>query len=220
MTIEKLLENITDIQKINASTDNNYYINNICIAVIEDLKKDIAHAAAKKGGKLNAQKAAEKILKQGDAIIRPILQYAPVIDDIQYISNGYLVIALSKPLQLPEPPDNLEPLPYKKFLDGSTKNITLSLPDLAQLKAYYKIQKAQHKHEKKYRCFYDFGVGLPCVDVDFLISMMEILPGAVATCSERWQEGIYFKDFENNSGLLLPVRPPEGITRQTTNIYN
>lgn len=219
MTTEKLLENITEIKKINASTDNNYYINNICIAVIEDLKKDIVHAAAKKSGKLNAQKAAEKILKSADPV-RPILKYAPIIDDIQYISNGYLVIALSKPLQLPEPPDNLEPLPYKKFLNGSTKNITLTLPDLAQLKAYYKIQKAQHKHEKQYNCYYDFGAGLPCVDVDFLISIMEILPGAVATCSERWQDGVFFKDFENNTGLLLPVRPPEGITRQITNIYN
>lgn len=69
----------------------------------------------------------------------------------------------------------------------------VELPDLSALKLYLKSEKLRYGKKYSYPIVFDFGLGLPCVKVEYLITAMEILPDAKA----------YYAGYENLCLLLI-----------------
>lgn len=218
MTSEKMLQRIQEIKNINASNDKNRDIEILCNDTILKLQDEIREAEAKKSGKLDSLKACKRILKTASKLNKPTLECTKIIDGCQYIMDGYRLVKLSKPLPLPKLPDGMNFPDVLKLLPTHKKDISLELPDLAELKTYIKLQKLEHKKEKGYTVFYDFGEDLPFVNAEFLADILEILPGATATVNKNQYDMLYFTDDNGDAALLCPVRPPENITRTKTNL--
>lgn len=109
--------------------------------------------------------------------------------------------------QLPLLPSGLSYFDIERIKPGySEKSSTsLLLPDISYLKAEIKIAKSI----KKKPVFY-FGLGYQFVDANFLIDVLEGIPGAQAlTVSENDYnlKIIEFKNEQGDYGMLLPLRP-------------
>jgi len=176
---------------------------------IYELKEDITAETAKKAGRTSALNAAKAILK-GGAKIRDVFGYAPIIDGKQYICNGYLVVELSKPFDLPEVPKNMIYPEVKRFFNETFYN-KLELPEVAKLKTFIKDKKA-----KKEKAQYCFGEGAPLVDAEYLAQVMDLLPDAIAYCDAPLKP-IYF-ECEAGRAILLPIKPKDGTPREKTEI--
>lgn len=173
--------------------------------LIREIKHEIRQTTAKSSGRNTELKAAERILKTSPDS-RQMLKFAHEKDGKQYICNGYILIINNNPLPLPPVPENIicdidfERL-YKSNIYDS--KIPLKLPIVADLKAQYKIEKAQHKGEKGFRPVYRFGDELPAVDMQYLIDMLEAMPECKAFSSGQTR-ALQFEN-ENASGILMPV---------------
>lgn len=94
--------------------------------------------------------------------------------------------------------------------NGSAANHgpTLELPTVAELKAHIKTQKAENKaNGVKGPAKYDFGLGRPLVNAEYLLDMLELLPGCEAVCGQDKPElqGIYFSAEGQGEGILFPI---------------
>lgn len=124
----------------------------------------------------------------------------------QCVCDGYRAARLFTPV---------ENIPECKGFEGLEKCITpcydytekLPLPTLAELKAYIKQFKAEHK-AKEYKntgIRYDLGDVLPAVNAQYLVDMLNIFGSDSAYWSGKVNASIYFKS-EQGDGILLPVR--------------
>jgi hypothetical protein len=188
--------------------------------LIHDLKEDIYADEAKKTGKSAALRVARKMLKNGGKV-REALGYAPIIDGKQYICDSFSIVELNNPLPLPELPTHLEYIDAKRILQKPNGAIDIELPDVAKLRAYIKINKADvTKQGVKGNILYDFGDPLPVVDASLLLNMLVLLPDAKASVTPREKfnpNGIYFEG-ESGRGMLLPIRPKDGTERKKTEV--
>jgi hypothetical protein len=128
----------------------------------------------------------------------------------QYICDGFRVVRFNEPLPLESIPEGVEPLNMSRSIaPGMNTGARLSLPELGELRAHIKTEKARIKAEKLRRVvpLWDFGDGLPAVDAQYLADMLEALPGCTATAAKDHPELriIYFES-ENGDGVLCPVR--------------
>ena len=91
--------------------------------------------------------------------------------------------------------------------------VSLQLPTIKELKADIKIAKngiefgRYHidRNGKKIFVLYDFGYGLPLVNAEYLLSMLEALPECEAfAVPGKVNHPIYFRS-GNDDGILLPV---------------
>lgn len=166
--------------------------------LILDVKADMEMEFAKKNGAGEKLKCAKNILKRGE--IRPVLKYAYTDESgIQTLCDGYCLVRLKEPLDLPELPSNETYINYKAIMPKQIKPTTLNLPSISELKTYYKLKKA----EKLEVICWEFGEGLPLVDAEFLIDVMTLVPNAVA----RWEKySIEFTNDNGDYGLLMVIR--------------
>lgn len=179
-------------------------------AMKEEAAAEIRREEAKNGGKLSRMKAAERVIKSAKCYqpARECLHGAWIdSDDLQCICDGFSAYRLREHLPLEKIPERAEPIDAKRIV-APNQGEPLTLPDLGELRAYIKTEKARLKAKKdKSAPVYDFGEGLPAVNAEYLLNALELLPGCTATASKERPEirTIYFKS-EAGEGVICPVR--------------
>lgn len=173
------------------------------------LQADLRKEQAKKSGKSTQTAAAGRIIKNAIKVNerRPAFHGAWIAaDGKQYLTDGYRMVRYAEAL----------PLPEAEGAEGLERNMTdaamqsgqpLDLPSIADIKAEIAAHKAKHADipaKRRPACMWDFGEGLPAVNAQYLIDMMQALPDAKATWTKATSP-IYFTD-SINDGILLPIR--------------
>lgn len=130
----------------------------------------------------------------------------------QCICDGYRLARLTTPVEsIPNAPENMERLnPDKMFSPCYEYTKTLVMPSIKELRQHITEEKARRKverYKKNESINYDFGPGLPMVNAEFLMDMLNIFDVTEA----KWDyvyTPLYFKG-NNGDGVLLPVRKKE-----------
>lgn len=196
-------------------------------AIIQELifamQDDIKAKEMKSSGKTNVAKICNKLLK-GVPDSRPMLKYAHVEGDYQLFCDNYRLICLGKEnhVATDDVPQSMRDYPYpvtiaKAVPTGNGKPVELF--DLASLKAWYKIQKAQHKGNKDQRTWktIDFGAEYTVnIDADYLIDAMEIC-GKDCVCTVH-SFGTYKFEGNGNICIVMGIRLDDGVERKRTEV--
>ena len=182
------------------------------------LRDDIADDEARKSGRGSAQAAAKRIIKNAFAIqkIRDNLHGAWMENGKQCLCDGYHGVILDSAIPgLPQADTSSATFTLTVALRPSRENhgATLSLPTVGELKAAIKVHDAEERARKaktkdRKPLTWDFGEGLPAVNGNYLLDMLELLPGCTATASHASPllGAIYFQAEGVGEGILLPVR--------------
>lgn len=184
--------------------------------IIEALKAEAAaeirREEAKRSGNGSRQKAAERVIKNAVKLNpeREALHGAWIEKDKQCICDGVRLFRFSEPLPLPEMPEKEKPIDAARIVDPAADNAgaTLEAPAAADLRVYIKTEKAQKKASRdRSAALYDFGEGLPAVNAQYLLDVLEMFPDAVLTASARRPlfNAIYIRS-EHGDGVILPVK--------------
>ena len=199
MTNEKMLQIIN--QAISTKSTANLFL------VKEELEQEIRKSCEKSRGKLRPFKAVMNIIK---STCSEHLKGSWISNDIQYVTNGCIGIALNKEshMDLPEMDEQMTPPNLNTIFDNCRKNaiIPLQLPAASEVKCIIKIEKAKGKPKDK--IFYDFGdESLPMVNANYLLWVLEALTGSEAFIPEIGSaiNPILFKS-NDGEALLCPVR--------------
>lgn len=175
-----------------------------------DMLEDEIRAGAARSAKVqNRQRAALRILKNAEKNTPNDFFHKAWRDaeGRQFVCDGYQAVALNTPLPLPENSGD-QPALEKTILALDCPMTPLEFPySLAELKGFKAVHDAgQKKYAAKTRkpgCF-TFGEDAPKVNIDYLINILEILPGAKLSYTER--EGkrscVYFES-PDGRGILL-----------------
>lgn len=179
----------------------------------DKLEADIRSETAKASGKGTIAKAAERIIKSIPDT-RPQYCGAWMRNGRQIIVDGYRLVAFNEPLPLTEAPEDkpgCERLDPFKLLDQArtAPNCYSEFPSLDELKAEKKIRRAKVKtgalDKNTAGVWYPLeNTDAPALDIDFMIDMLECLPGAEIFWT-NWQSPVYFRA-ENGEGIVLPIR--------------
>lgn len=187
---------------------NVYYADeHALIKLVADLERQIKSENNKRNGFAKIESVAKKIIKSSS---NEDLNGAFYYNDKQFFCNGYMILALEKHIDFAG--SKKEELGKRLFnlIDSAEENtMKVNLPTIGELKAYIKLQKAQ-TGKKASDILYDFGEGLPLVQANPLLWILEAMPEAttcrLAACNTSGS-AIYFEDKEVQA-LLLPVRRP------------
>ena len=181
------------------------------------LRDDIARDEARKSGRGSTQTAAERIIENAISHQpREYLHGAWMENGKQCLCDGYRGVILDSPLPgLPQAKTDPSAMSLGHILSPSRANhgARLSLPTIGKLKAAIKIHDAEErarkeKTEDRKPLTWDFGEGLPAVNGNYLLDMLELLPCCTATASHASPllGAIYFQAEGVGDGILLPVR--------------
>ena len=188
-------------------------------ALVIDLRETIATEEECNRGRSAPYAAAKRICKRtvdrnGH---RPSTQGAWIdADGKQCLCDGMTGVRLNSPFKLTVAP---EPECGDRFdLDAvirpSQKNsIALNRPAAAELRAKIKADRAEYKAQRrsKYETFiskYDFGGGLPLVNAEYLLDIIELFPDCEIYAHENPLSPIYFKS-ASGEAVLCPIRKSE-----------
>lgn len=144
--------------------------------------------------------------------------YANTIDGIQYVLDGYRIVAFKTPLPLEERPDNISlTCNLENCLQKNIDNAKiLNVPDKKALKEYIKAYKEKQKSmgiKLVTPPFYNFGRNLPEVNADYLLDMINIFPNG--TFYANGQKNIFVEDYEGNRGTLLGIHKRDIYAKET-----
>lgn len=241
MTTEKIMENllvIADSLDTNERESFEYVRkNNIkkstfvgaCAKLGEfyvSLEDQLRTETAKKAGKSSIKHGMENILKSAKKSPKPWLHYAYDDDDYQIACNGYMIAALSNGNHVPlaERPDGEA---YKWAFQNWKNSIPwecetecrlVELPDLSALKLYLKSEKLRRGKKYSYPIVFDFGLGLPRVKVEYLITAMEILPNAKAYYAGYENLCLLMKNDSGSVVYAMGIEPDKNKERMRTEI--
>ena len=207
MTVEKIYQ-WTEAAIGHLTNGANRHVLEILHGLKEEAAAEIRKNAAKTNGSRDRQKAAEKVLKNAKTIGKEALCGAWVNGDAQYFSDSFAAYRLRDTIPL----ENIPRVDFHGVLEnaftGAEQNEkTLDLPDVPTLRAYIKTEKATKKAAKdRTPVLYRFGELLPVVNAEYLLNILEILPGAVCRCSSHSiLKPLYFTATAGDA-VLCPVR--------------
>lgn len=175
--------------------------------LIADLEADMASDCAKSSGRSLQLAAAKRVIASAKKTGKAIVSGAWMIGDRQYICDGYHGFRLNNPLPLESLADGTEPMDLDQFfkrLPNDRKPI--ELPSPSALKAHIKIEKVNRKAITKEKGIigWDFGHGLPLVDAELLLNILELLPNCTAT-GRKEHDPLYFES-DAGDAILMPRR--------------
>lgn len=181
------------------------------------LREDIAREEARKSGRGSAQAAAKRIIKNAIAVQpREYLHGAWMENGKQCLCDGYRGVILDSPIPgLPQAKTDTGRMDLDHILSFSRKNDSakLTLPTVGELKAAIKVHDAEERARKakakdRTTLTWDFGDGLPGVQANYLLDMLELLPGCTATAASvnPVLSAIYFQAEGVGEGILMPIR--------------
>lgn len=182
--------------------------------ILEALKQEAAaeirREEAKNGGKLNAQKAAERVIKNAKSYQSHREALHGAWTDAagrQCVCDSFQAYRLREALPLEAIPANVAPFDLGRIIAKNSGPL-LEIPDVGTLRAYVKTEKARKKAIRdKTPPVWDFGEGLPAVNAEFLLTALEILPGCTATASKDYTaiRNVYFES-DAGDGVICPIR--------------
>ena len=185
-------------------------------ALTLDLKDAVAQDAARASGRGSARVAANRIIKNAICCqSRENLKGAWMQDGKQCICDGYHAVILDSEIPgLPQVKEDMEKMPLEGIFKPlrAHAGVRLSLPTTGELKAAIRLHKAEEKAKKASKnrrpATWDFGKDLPTVNAEYLLDILELLPGCTATVSEirPISSTIYFQSEGVGEGCLCPVR--------------
>lgn len=185
-------------------------------ALTLDLRDDIADDEARKSGRGSAQVAAKRIIKNAVAVQpREYLHGAWMENGKQCLCDGFHGVILDSAIPgLPQAKTDSGRMALDHIVAPSRKNTgaKLPLPTVGELKAAIKVHDAEERARKKAKnrkpLTWDFGEGLPAVNGNYLLDMLELLPVCTATAASYnpTLSAIYFHAEGVGEGILLPVR--------------
>ena len=220
--IIKALNAAEDAERLQAPREV-WQILNI-IAVTERLRDEAAEEmrreANKASGRASVAAAALRILKDANAQPREGIQGANrSADGFIDICDGFRLLRLnaSTAPELPERPATLTPyIDAARIynLNARDHSDRVHLPDLGDLRAYIKTEKARKKAAKDKTppiCNVKTDAGAVIwFDACYLLDQLESLPSAKAYAADsRAEKSAVIFTADNGRGLLLPVRPPK-----------
>lgn len=125
------------------------------------------------------------------------------------VTDGFRVLRLnSEPKSLPKAKN--QEIDIEQWFKGLGKEEDFPLPSLAALKVdKARLEMAHGKSDKARRYRLNNRV---MVDIDFLIDMLQALPGCKAYKPKAYYAPIYFKA-QNGDGILMPLNPNSGAER-------
>lgn len=184
--------------------------------LITEVEGEIRDECNRESGKGSIGKAAERILKSGSQDSREALHKAFRGKKGILLCDGFRAVRfnLDTAPSLVEHPERYDYPDIDRIIDGSKRNdVPVNVPSLGELRAFIKTEKARLKAKKQK------GVRLKLMegseyeihlDAEFLLDMLEALPGATVTASGQKTavSAVYFKA-ENGDGILLPLRQPK-----------
>jgi hypothetical protein len=182
--------------------------------LISDVEREIRDECNKGAGKGSIAKAAQNILKCAQGQKREMLWKAYRSEHSLTVCDGFRAVRfnLDTAPVLETHPDRFFDYPDfgKIFAEAKRNAVPVTVPIPAELRAFIKTEKARLKAKKqKGTAFILNAAGQDIrVDAEFLLDMLEALPGAVVTASRTKPRigALYFKA-ENGDGILLPCRP-------------
>lgn len=185
------------------------------IDVLVSLKGEIRQDAAKNSGNGSLYKSAMNILKNSKKVLSGNTGFhgAFMYEGVQYVLDGYRLLAIKNKIDLPE--TELASDIGKKNIDACRRNCTneFPLPDAGELNAYIKQdlakQKARGIKPNERKVFYDVGVQYPLFNAEYLLSMMQAMPGCTAKYGSVLSP-VYF-DGGDVEGVLCPVNRKKDV---------
>ena len=185
--------------------------------IIEALKQEAAaeirREEAKRSGTADRQKAAERVIKsaKADKYHEALHGAWMTADGMQNLCDGFQAYRLREALPLEEIPANVQPIYIDRIVITNGGDV-VPLPELSELRAYIKTEKARIKALKKSKeltpdksaPIWDFGDDLPQVRAEYLLNALELLPNCTAYARKK-NEYIYFES-DAGAGLILPIR--------------
>lgn len=187
-------------------------------ALVIDLRETIATEEEAKRGRAAPYAAAKHICKR--AVNRnghrPSTRGAWIdADGKQCLCDGMTGVRLNSPFKLTVAP---EPECGERFdLDAVIRPVRLNSVALkspsAALRAKIKSDRAEYKASgrSKYESFvstYDFGTGLPLVNAEYLLDLLELFPDCEIYAHDNPLYPIYFKS-ASGEAVLCPIRKSE-----------
>lgn len=187
-------------------------------ALVIDLRAALAIEEECKRGRAAPYAAAKRICKRtvdrnGH---RPSTQGAWIdADGKQCLCDGMTGVRLNNPFKLTAA---TEPKCGERFnLDAAIcpvrlNSVALESPS-AGVRAKIKSDRAEYKASgrSKYESFvstYDFGVGFPLVNAEYLLDLLELFPDCEIYAHENRNSPIYFKS-ASGEAVLCPIRKSE-----------
>lgn len=172
-------------------------------ALLAETRKQIRDEAAKAGGTLKPKKGAEKILKSAAKNFpsRPSLRYAHTKDGVQYVCDGFRIVAYYVPLELPELPSSLnsEVHDYAKALEIRSKCEYEPIPlTYAEVKEKYMIHKTK-THDVCWKTEAEIGY-----NAAWILEMFEALPDSKVSLAKGLAGAMKFESDGLGVGYLLP----------------
>lgn len=184
--------------------------------LITEVEGEIRDECNKENGKSVIGKAAERILKSAQGGPRDCFHKAYRGKKGLLICDSFRAVRFNldtAPI-LVEHPERYDYPDIGHIIDGSKYNdVPVNVPSPGELRAFIKTEKARLKatKQKGVRLILMEGTEYEIhLDAQFLLDMLEALPGATVTASRQQTaiRALYFKA-ENGDGVLLPLRPPK-----------
>lgn len=182
------------------------------LAVIyTEAKAEYNNELAKSAGKLDAKKAAEKIIKIMQENGRPRAGAIKTSDGKYIFSSPYHGIRIADSFNITEwqgvPPD------FERIFNGVAQNAgeRLTPPSAAELKEIIRKTKAENKGKNKYAKtapLYDFGENAPAVNAEYLLQIMQAIGEdiVITAAAERpTVSGLYIYT-DIGDAVLMPSR--------------
>ena len=172
------------------------------------LESDIRMETARQTGTASIVRAANRIIK---SCTRDSLRGAAMQSGRQCVCDGYRAIRFNSPLPLAPVENESDFLDLDNVIQPDRHTVPVELPTAAELKAALKISRASWTGKKSAYVPLPWSLGqdLPYVNPQYLLDMLEALPGCRCFLQPGPKSAIsplYFTA-ENGDGILLPVHP-------------
>ena len=220
LTTETILSRVHAAAEIIKDDHGNLAVFAQLLELEEALEADIREQAARSKGRGSAARTLTAILTAQKKLgSRPWTEYAWLdAAGRQCVCNGFQAFRLNAPLPLePRPADAPKPIDLVKIFpapaDLASEYRVIKLPDAAEVKAFAAVERAKSgRRKRKTEIMWDFGDGLPGVNVQFLIDLFNVFPDAsevyVKSDYARYISPMYVKA-EGGDAVIMPLTNEE-----------